>query len=176
MGTGTLEDEKLSMDESRRLAQHNTVKGEIREEVHAEVTRAADAKVGSDANRVRTLAAGLRDTALDEVAGIERELEVAKGVARISQVIDYIFFLIYTIIVLEIVLEAAGARQGSGFKQFMDGLSAPFLRPFGGLLREFSHGPYELVLSYVMALVVYMILHAAINGLLRLFVYKKTTV
>jgi hypothetical protein len=37
-------------------------------------------------------------------------------------------------------------------------------------------GSYRFMLSYVVALIVYMLVHFAVKGLLRLFVQKKTTV
>jgi len=37
-------------------------------------------------------------------------------------------------------------------------------------------GSMQLMLSYVVGLVVYMLLHMAINGLLRMFAQKKATI
>ena len=39
-----------------------------------------------------------------------------------------------------------------------------------------SRGPFRLMLSYIMALVVYLLLHLAVNGLLRMFVHRKVAV
>jgi hypothetical protein len=37
-------------------------------------------------------------------------------------------------------------------------------------------GNFRVMLSYIVALVVYLLLHMAVNGLFRLFVYRKTVV
>ena len=58
----------------------------------------------------------------------------------------------------------------------MDTLAAPFLAPFRGLMHDPGVGRFRFMLSYVIALIVYVLLHLAVNGLLRLFVQRKTEV
>lgn len=77
---------------------------------------------------------------------------------------------------LEIALELFGARQSSSFKRFLDTVSAPFLGPFRGLMPDPAVGSLQLMLSYIVALVVYCLLHAALNRLMRLFVVRKSTI
>ena len=100
----------------------------------------------------------------------------ARHFARISQVVDYVFYLIYGIVGLEIVLEALGARESAGFKRFVDALAAPLLAPFQGLMPNPGVGRFRFMLSYVVAFGVYILVHVAVNGLLRLFVQRKTAV
>src|SRR6058998_871537 len=97
-------------------------------------------------------------------------------VTRVSQVIDYIFYLIYGIITLEIVLELLGARESNGFKNLIDTLAAPLVAPFRGLFADPTRGQFQLRLSYIAALIVYLLLHLAINGLLRLLAHRKTAI
>jgi uncharacterized protein YggT (Ycf19 family) len=99
----------------------------------------------------------------------ESEVARARSASLASQVVDYIFFLVFSLVGLEIVLEALGARQASGFKQFLDAVTGPLLAPFRGLLPSPSFGSAQLMLSYVAALAVYAILHQAIRRLLRMF-------
>ncbi len=87
---------------------------------------------------------------------------------RKSQVIDYVFSLVYAIISLRIVLELMEAREGSAFKRFLDGLSDPLLLPFKGLIPDPSIGPFHVVLSDMAALIVYGLLHMAAWGFIRL--------
>lgn len=169
-------DEKLKTDEARRIAQHEAVKGEVRAKVHAEISRKADQTTPADQDKAETLAESLKTKAVAEVGTTEAELARGKAVARISQVVDYLFYLIYGIIGLEIALELMGARESAGFKKFVDGLSSPLLAPFRGLMPAPGVGAFRLMLSYIVALVVYLLLHLAVNGLLRLFVHKKTEV
>lgn len=102
------------------------------------------------------------------VVAAERGDERAASVSRVAQVIDYVFFLVFSLIGLEIVLELLGARQSSGFKQFLDAVTAPLVQPFAGLLPNPSFRSAQLMLTHVAALVVYAILHQAIRRLVRI--------
>jgi uncharacterized protein YggT (Ycf19 family) len=170
------DDESLAADEARRTAQHESIKGEVREKVHADISREVDHSTSAERTGTAALADSLRRKAVEEVAASDTELERGKAFARVSQVVDYIFYLIYGIIGLEIVLEALGARESAGFKRFIDALAAPLLAPFQGLMPNPGVGRFRFMLSYVVALAVYILIHLAVNGLLRLFVQRKTAV
>lgn len=169
-------DAKLAADEARRIAQHEAVKGEVREKVHDDITRETTQASATERAAAGELADSLRHSAVREVQTTEWELERGKAIARVSQVVDYLFYLAYGVIGLEIVLDALGARQSAGFKVFIDALARPFLAPFRGLMPDPGIGRFRLMISFVVALVVYMLLHMAVNGLLRLFVHRKTAV
>lgn len=175
MSDETKLDDKLAEDESRRIAQHEQAKDEVRRQVHREVKDVAESTKTPDAN-VRSAAQELKQKAANEVTGTEMELEHAKKAARTSQIVDYVFYLIYGIIGMEIVLELLAARESNWFKQLIDVISTPFLGPFRGLLWDPSLGSSRLMFSYIIALVVWILVHVAVNGLLRLFVHKKTAV
>ena len=172
----TIEDNNLAVDESRRLAQHEGLKDRVAGEVGAEVAAKADQVTPVDAARADVIAGSFKEKAYREVVETEAELETSKGAARVSQIIDYVFYLIYGIIGLEIILELLGARDSAGFKKFVDTIAAPFLMPFNGLMPTLSAGPFKLVLPYVFALIAYLVLHLAVNGLLRLFAHRKVAV
>jgi YggT family protein len=169
-------DNKLAIEEENRLARHEAVKNEVNQEVQTEVAREADNLSSQDQNRLNAVGQQLRSKSINEVASTEGELDRAKGAARVSQVIDYIFYLIYGIITLEIILELLGARDSNAFKRFVDSISAPFLSPFKSLLVDPAAGRFQLRLSFFVALIVYILIHLAINGMLRFFVHRKTTV
>ena len=84
--------------------------------------------------------------------------------------------MIYGLIGLEIVLELLGARQASAFKRFLDAVTLPVLGPFRGLMSDPAVGSMQLMLSYVVALVAYVLLHWAVNGFLRLFAQRKARI
>ena len=171
-----IEDNILAADEERRLSQHEAVKSAVSNDASAEVALHADPVTPVEAAREEALGRHFKERAIDEMVETEVELDRAKGVARVSQVVDYIFYLIYGIISLEILLEALGASERAGFKQLVDTIAAPFLAPFAGLMPAPSHGPFKIMLSYIMALIVYLLLHLAVNGLLRMFVHRKVAV
>ncbi|MET0554423.1 MAG: YggT family protein [Vicinamibacteria bacterium] len=167
--------QKVEADEQRRIAQHERVKSELEEDVHARITREAKA-TPSDQAEVASVASNLRHNAAVEVRESERELGRARKATRASQVVDYAFYLVYGLVGLEIVLELLGARQGSGFKQFMDAVTWPLLAPFRGLMPTPSVGSSQLMLSYVIALGVYILLHLAVNGALRMMAERKAQI
>jgi len=169
-------DEKLAADEARRIAQHEAVKGEVRERVHADIARETDHRTSADHAHAEQLAESLKRKAVREVETTEAELERGQAFARVSQFVDYLFYLAYGIVGLEIVLDFIGARESAGFKQFVEAIAAPFLAPFRGLMPAPGIGRFRLMLSYMVALAVYILLHMAVNGGLRLFVQRKTVV
>lgn len=171
-----INDEKLAADEARRIAQHESVKGEVREKVQAEISRKADQVTPAERAGAAALADSLKRDAVREVETTELELDRAKTFARASQVVDYLFYLVYGIVGLEIALEGFGARDSAGFKRLVDTVAAPLLAPFQGLMPDPGVGRFRFMLSYLAALMVYMLIHAAVNGLFRLFVQRKTAV
>lgn len=170
------DDDKLAADEARKLEQHENVKDEVREQVHDNIARKAAATHPEESAREDALAGQMKQKAVREVAETETAIDRARAVTRVSQVIDYLFFLVYAIIAMEIVLEALGAREGAGFKQFVDTLAGPLVAPFEGLMADPNMGEFRLMLSYVFALIAYFLLHLAVKKLLRLFVQQKTTI
>ena len=167
------DDEKLAADEARKLNKHEEIKDELRDQVHEDIAGKARAATPSD-RETAAVAGTLKRDAVREVAETESQIARARRVSRLLQIVDYVFFLIYGIITLEIVLEALGARENAGFKQFVDTLAAPLLAPFEGLMADPGAGNYRFMLSYVFALIAYFLLHLAVKKLLRLFVQERT--
>lgn len=166
----------LTGDQSQRMARYEAVKGKVQQDVNAEIAGAADHFEEHEHEKAAAVGGQLKRKALDDVANTDAELERARTVARVSQVIDYLFYLVYGLISLQIILDLLGARRGNGFRSFIDTLCAPFLAPFSSLMPSVGNGTFQLRLSYVFALIVYLLLHMAINGLLRLLAHRKTEI
>ena len=66
--------------------------------------------------------------------------------------------------------------MGNSFRDFIDTVCTPLLAPFNNLMPSVGRGSFQLRLSYVFALIVYVLLHAAINGMLRLLAHRKTAI
>lgn len=94
-------DENLAADEKRRIEQHEAIKGEVREQIHGEITRKAGQAAPAERASTEALAESLKEKAVREVSASETELERGKAFARGSQIVDYVFYLIYGIIGLE---------------------------------------------------------------------------
>ncbi|HEY7913348.1 MAG TPA: YggT family protein [Blastocatellia bacterium] len=171
-----LEDEKLAVDESRKIAQHEAIKDEMRNEVREEVVSQARPLTPGERANAEALGDQLKAKAVDEVAETEAEIGRARATARISQVVDYIFYFIYGIIGLMFLLDLVGARRSNDFYQFVNAVASPFLAPFRGLVEDPGSANVRFRLSYLIALVVYLLLHLAVNGLLRLIAHRRTAV
>ena len=128
--------------------------------------------------RTRGQVAGqFRAKAVDEVVESEHEVGRARGAARISQIVDYIFYVIYALLGMRFLLALLAARSGAGFVKFMVAITDPFYRPFRGIVASPStDSGHTLMMPLVIAIIVYILLHLAINGLLRMFAHRKTAV
>jgi hypothetical protein len=88
--------------------------------------------------------------------------------ARVSRVIDYLFGLLYALLLIRFVLVFFGARTGAGFFQIIRALTDVFYAPFQGLFPTTSIETGHFEWPLLVAVLGYMVLHAGIRGLLRL--------
>jgi len=172
-----MKDDGLAEDEARRIADHGATTRAVERDVNEEIAQRADRGGVEDASRLDGIASDMRNHAMDEVAGTGRALGRARGVARISQVMDYAFGLLYGLLAIRLVLSLVGARTSNGFVQFIDTVTNPFYAPFRGIVGSpTAEGGFTLVIPIIIAIIVYALLHAAINGLLRILVHRKTVI
>lgn len=171
-----MNDNKLAADEARRANQHELVKSQAEGEVHAEIAERST-PTHAEAAQVDQVANEFRAKAVNEVVETEREVERARGAARVSQIVDYIFYVIYALLGLRFLLALLAARSGAGFVRFIVAVTNPFYAPFKGIVASPStDSGHTLMLPLVIAIIVYILLHLAINGLLRMFAHRKTAV
>jgi uncharacterized protein YggT (Ycf19 family) len=122
------------------------------------------------------VAGRFRGKAIDEVVGTDREVRRARGLARTAQIIDYVFYVVYTLLAIRLVLALIAARSSSGFVQLIRAVTDPFYSLFRGIVASPSVGGFTLVLPIVIALIVYVLLHAGITRLLRLIAHRRTEI
>jgi hypothetical protein len=172
-----MDDDKLAMDEARRAEQHGAVKSQVEGEVQAEIADRAAQAPPAEGQKIDQVAGEFRAKAVKEVVQSEREVGRARGVARISQVIDYLFFVLYALLAMRFLLALLAANSGAGFVQFIVTVTNPFYEPFRGIVASPAvQGRHTLMLPLVIAIIVYILLHLGINGLLRMFAHRKTSV
>ena len=172
-----VDDTKLAADEARREVQHESVKAQVESDVNTEIAARADRTTPSEAQKLEQVAGEFRGKAIDEVVDTEREVERARGMARVSQVVDYIFYLIYGLLAIRLLLSLLAARSSAGFVQFIRAVTDPLYAPFRGIVASpTAEGGYTLALPIVIAIIVYALLHLGINGLLRLIAHRKTEI
>src|ERR1044072_819010 len=169
-----MSDDKLAIEEARRAAQHESVKSQIEGEVQAESgERAAVKTVPGESQRIDQVAGEFRSKAVNEVVETEREVQRSRGLARVSQVVDYIFYVIYGLLGMRFLLGLLAPRSAAGFVRFIVAASSPFCEPFRGIVSSPStDGGHTLLLPIVVALIAYVIAHLLINGLLRMFAHQ----
>jgi hypothetical protein len=172
-----MDDEKLAIDEARRAGQHGSVKAQVEGEVQAEIAESAAVTPPGESERIDQVAGQFRAKAVDEVVQTEREVERGRGAARISQVIDYLFFVLYALLGLRFLLALMAARSGAGFVQFIVAVTNPFYEPFRGIVGSpRTDAGHTLMMPLIIAFIVYVLLHLGINGILRMIAHRKTAV
>jgi uncharacterized protein YggT (Ycf19 family) len=172
-----MDDVKVAEDEARRAAQHGEVKSEIEGDVNAAIAARAKVPDQEAVGEIRQAADQLREGAVEEVRSTDREIVRGRGAARVSQVVDYVFWLLYALLGLRFLLGMIGARSGAGFAQFIRGVTEPLYMPFRGLVESpQAPGGYVFAWPILIAILVYALLHWAINGALRMMAERKTTI
>lgn len=170
-------DDKLAVEEAERAANYEAIKSSVKGEVGGEIAAEAQVPTRAQAAEIDEISTHMREKAVSEVVETEHEVERGRAIARVSQVVDYIFFLIYGLLIIRLLLALFAARSDNAFVQFIRGISDLFYAPFRGIVASPSTPEgYTLALPIVIALVVYLLLHLAVNGLLRMFVHRKTEV
>lgn len=173
-----MDDEKLALEEARRAQQHGSVKSEIEGNVQAEIAEQANQSApAGESQRISEVAGQFRAKAVAEVVDTEREVGRARGLARVSQIVDYVFFLLYALLGLRFLLALLAANNNTGFVQFVVSVTEPFYAPFRNIVASPSAaGGHTLKLPLVVAFIAYLLLHLAVNGLLRLLAHRKTAI
>lgn len=167
----------LEIEEQRRLRQHEAVRGELERDVTDQIAGRARSGIAADDERLSHVADRLHERAVNEAVQTSNELDRARGAARGSQVIDYLFFVVYAVLALRGLLALMAANPSSGFTQFVRTISQPFYAPFAGIVPSPSaEGGYTVALPIIVALAAYAVLHMAINRALRMVAHRKTAV
>jgi len=172
-----MEDDRVTADEARRAAQHKATASAVERDVNRDIAERAERGSVKDSDHIANVADEMRNSTIDDVAGQGRALSRARGTARISQFVDYLFYLVYGLLAIRLVLALIAANSSNDFVRFITALTDPIYAPFRGIVESpTAEGGYTLAIPIIIAIVVYALLHAAINGLLRMMVHRKTAV
>jgi uncharacterized protein YggT (Ycf19 family) len=90
------------------------------------------------------------------------------ALARVERVVDYLFGVLYLLILIRFALELFRARPEAGFSEGIARLTAPFVGPFIGLFSSSSTALGRVDWSLLVALAAYVVVHAVVRGLLRI--------
>lgn len=170
-------EEELAVDEARRVGQHEGVKAQVKGEIQAEIAQQANHAAPGESQKIAEVAGSLRTKALAEVVDSEKDVGAARALTRISQFVDYLFYVLYALLVTRFLLALLAARSSAGFVKLIVAVTDPFYAPFRGIIASHKlDGGHTLVLPLLIAAAVYVMIHLAINGLLRLFAQRKTAI
>jgi uncharacterized protein YggT (Ycf19 family) len=87
----------------------------------------------------------------------------------VARIVDFLFGLLYVLLLVRFVLEFANAASNTGFFEFIRRVTAPFVAPFQAIVGTTTlDGSHRIVWSLVIAVAAYMILHAVIRAVFRL--------
>jgi uncharacterized protein YggT (Ycf19 family) len=151
------------------------IRGAVADNVQADLAeRAYEVHDPREPRLLDQEAAAIRERAVDEAIGTERAAVRTRGLARFSQFVDYAFFLLYALLATRFILVLIGARATSGFVKLIATVTNPFFAPFNNIVDSPEVGPGHFAMPVVVALFAYMVLHFAINRLLRTIVQRKT--
>ena len=163
--------------EARHAALHSAVTAKVDGRVNAEIAGLAAVASPEAETQMARVASHLRDRAVADTMHQERSKDRAGAAARWSQFMDYGFSVIYSLLGVRLVLALMAASSTSGFVRLVRAITDPFYAPFRGIVASPStDGGHTLVLPIGVALVVYLMLHVALTGLLRMVGHRKTTV
>ena len=172
-----MEDNKLATDEARRAAQHETIKSQVVRDVNADIAAKAEQTTPAEMGKMEKVAGELRGKAIQEVVGTDREVRRARTLARISQVVDYLFYVLYGLLAIRLVLALIAAQSSAGFVRFIRAVTDPFYGMFRGIVASpTAEGGNTFAVPILIAIVAYILLHAGIRGLLQLIAHRKTEI
>lgn len=169
-------DNKLAVEEAQRAANYEALKSNVKADVESEIAARANHTNNAEARQIENLAGDFREKAINEVVETDREVERGRSLARVSQIVDYVFYVIYSLLAIRLLLALFAARESAGFVQFIKTVTDPIYAPFRGIVPSPSVDGFTLALPIIIALFVYALLHVGINNLLRIFAHRKTDI
>ena len=91
------------------------------------------------------------------------------AVARIVNIVYYLFGILELLLVVRVILHLVGANAGNGFANFIDVLSAPFVALFASLLQNPTlGGTAVLEITTIIAMLVWAIVAWLVGRLIWL--------
>lgn len=150
---------KLEQHEARREAHHQHLRHRFGHDAKQEVAQHVGETSHQNEQQAEALASKMKNKAYDEIAESEKELERGRIAAWISQVMDVLFYTIYSLLLLRFSLFALGARSWSGFMKFLKTITYPFYEPFKHILPTPKINHHRFYLSILVAVVVFALVH-----------------
>jgi hypothetical protein len=114
---------------------------------------------------------------IEVIPEAEREAGRQRGVAVTRQLINVIFFVAYALLGLRLALGALRADPGAPFARWVVAASEPLHAPFRGIFPNVTiEDGFTFALSVAFAILVYALLHALVQALLRVLAIARRAV
>jgi len=116
----------------------------------------------------------MTDNKISEVRTTQQEPEREQRIFtfKATQLVWLVFGILEVLILLRIALKALGANAASPIAAFIYGFTAPFLWPFQGLTGTPASGAMVLVISSLIAVVVYALIAYALAKIIWVIFYR----
>jgi uncharacterized protein YggT (Ycf19 family) len=165
------------IENARRVAKRGDARAQVGGEVEAEIAEIATVPRAEDAPRIEAAGAALRKSAVDEVLESDRDVRVARGLARASQVVNYLFGVVYVLLAMRFALALMAARSGAAFARFVMAVTDPLYEPFRAIIESEDLGTgHRVVLPIIVAIIVYLLLHLGVHSLFRAVAQRRSSV
>ncbi len=166
---------RISSDEDRLVADHESTKARVERDLNAEVELRAERDVHRDAKMIEGMAHDVKDRAVAEVQDAESLALRRKRLARTVQVIDFLFTVVYVLLGTRLALGMMAANSESGFVQLIRSLTDPFYSMFSNIVRSpVVEGGYTFAMPILVAIGAYGLLHWLVRSVAKLAAYRKS--
>jgi hypothetical protein len=168
---------RITSDEDRLVNQHESAKAAVEHDLSSEVSLRAEREAHKDTATLEDIAEDVKDKAVSEVREAPRVAAKRQRLARAVQVVDFLFYIVYTLLGTRLVLEMMAANDESGFVQLVRNVTDPFYSMFQGVVRETTvEGGYTFAFPILVAIGAYALLHWGVRSLARLVAYRSSEI
>jgi len=169
-------DTKMAADEARHSAHHESMKSQVERDVNAGIAQRAEHTTQAESQEMERVAGQLRGKAIHEVVGTDREARRARVLARTSQIVDYVFYVVYSLLAVRGALALIAARSSNGFVHIINAITNPFYAAFNGIVSSPTADGYTLLVPILIAICIYALIHFGVTRLLRLIAHRQTEI
>jgi hypothetical protein len=169
--------QRMPSDEDRLVAEHEATKAAVERDLNADVALNAETEVHKDRAHIEEMAHHVKDKAVAEVRDAESIAYRRKKLARVVQVIDFIFCVIYVLLGTRLLLGMMAANSNSGFVQLVKSLTEPFYAMFKGIVQSpTAEGGYTFALPILVAIGAWALLHWFVRSIAKLIAYRRSDI
>ena len=164
-----MNDDKLAERQGHHSAKRAVQKPHVERDVTERmIGRARTGPLLADRGRGSAVATDTRSLPTGEIMHFGLDVQRGWNVLGRMEAIDYLFSVAYLLMGARLVLALLGVDPANGIVRLMNALTNPLYAPFRGVVAiPTTEAGHTLALPILIALVGYILAHAAISGLVR---------